>query len=281
MPSIPIVGKCFTTPAEFLAYLEGLTFGAWRPKFITMHHTGAPSLATWQGWQTRSKPVSDEQWLRNLAAYYGGLGWSAGPHFFVMPKHICVLSDPTKRGVHAVSFNALSWGVEVVGDFDSERLSGAYLDFVADAMAAMHIAAGLQPAPYRFRECGLHFHRDDPKTSKTCPGRSVAKDAVIDAIEYAMVEMTGRGEDPDEPPRPGGEVPPIPFGIVDSPDSLNVRQAASGKAAVLAQLEPGTRVRVLAKVMNGTTEWLQVHVDLRPEIAGFVASRYVAIGAGT
>jgi hypothetical protein len=186
MPSIPIVGRCFETAADFLAYLQGLKFGTWRPKFVTMHHTGAPDLKTWQGWQARAKPVSDEQWMRNLAGYYGSLGWSSGPHFFITPKHYCVLSDPTKRGVHAVSFNALSWGVEVVGDFDRERLTGDYLDWVASGIAAMHTGAGLQPAPYKFKVSGLHFHRDDPKTSKTCPGKSIVKGTMADLISKKM-----------------------------------------------------------------------------------------------
>jgi hypothetical protein len=195
MPAIPIVGTCFATPADFLAYLEALKFGAWRPQFVTMHHTGAPDLATWQGWQTRASPVSDAQWLKNLAGYYGSLGWHAGPHVFVTPKHICVLSSPTARGVHAVSFNALSWGVEVVGDFDRDRLDGGYLDFVAAALAAMHIAAGLAPEPFRLRRSGLHFHRDDPKTRKTCPGTSIRKDAIIKAVAAAMRGFAARGDD--------------------------------------------------------------------------------------
>jgi hypothetical protein len=186
MPPIPIVGTCFSAPADFLAYLQALAFRAWRPQFVTMHHTAAPSLSTWAGWQTRTAPVTDEQWLKNLAGYYGSLGWHAGPHFFVTPKHICVLTDPTRRGVHAVSFNAVSWGCEVVGDFDRERLGGDYLAFVASALAAMHVAAGLKPEPYQFRQSGLHFHRDDPKTRKTCPGTSVAKDAIVKAVATAM-----------------------------------------------------------------------------------------------
>jgi hypothetical protein len=276
MPAIPIIGKCFTTPAEFLAYLEGLRFGVWRPKFVTMHHTGAPSLATWQGWQTRSKPISDEQWLRNLAAYYGGLGWSAGPHFFVTPKHICVLSDPVKRGVHAVSFNAMSWGVEVVGDFDRERLQGDYKDFVAAAIAAMFLALDTKPQPYRFRDCGLHFHRDDPKTSKTCPGESIRKDTWIDLVADAMRDLRKEQEEADDPE---DTVKPIPSMIVGrpgkviAPDSLNIRADASAKSPVVGTLAPGVTIAIKGKAMNGTTEWLAVdHVG-----GGWVAARYIEL----
>jgi hypothetical protein len=276
MPSIPIIGACFSTPADFLAYLEGLRFGAWRPKFVTMHHTGAPSLATWQGWQTRARPISDEQWLRNLAGYYGSKGWSAGPHFFVTPRHICVLSDPTKRGVHAVSFNALSWGVEIVGDFDRERLNGDYLDFVVDALAAMHIAAALRPEPYRFRESGLHFHRDDPTTSKTCPGKSIQKDVMIDLVRRAMNDLAG-GEDDAEDTVTPAPVEAGRLGKVISPDSLNIRADASAKSPVVGSFPPGAKIVIKGKAMNGTTEWLAVDCEGDADGRGWVSARYVQL----
>jgi hypothetical protein len=189
MPSIPIVGTVHADVREFLRYLEALKFGAWRPQFVTMHHTGAPSLATWQGWQTRKVPVSDQQWMRNLAAYYGSLGWKSGPHFFITPTHYCVLSSPIARGVHAVSFNAASWGVEVVGDFDRERLDGEYLDRVVSGLAAMHLALGATPGGFVRGQSGLHFHRDDPKTGKTCPGMSIVKGVMVEAIARKMAEL--------------------------------------------------------------------------------------------
>ena len=188
--AIPIVGKCFPTAAEFISYLRGIKFGAWRPKFVTMHHTGAPDLKTWQGWQTRAKPVSDEQWLKNLAKYYGEtMKWSSGPHFFFTPKNFCVLSPPTARGVHAVSFNAMSWGVECVGDFDREKFEGAIRDKYVEGLACLHVATGLKLLPFEKKVSGLHFHRDDPKTTKTCPGKGVDKDALIKLVQAKINEM--------------------------------------------------------------------------------------------
>jgi hypothetical protein len=191
MTSIPNVGKCFSTTKEFLAYLKGIKFGAWRPQFVTMHHTGAPDLKTWQGWQTRAKPVSDEQWLKNLAKYYGDtMKWSSGPHFFFTPNNFCVLSPPTARGVHAVSFNAMSWGVECVGDFDREKFDGAVRDKYVEGLACLHIASGLQLEPFEKKVRGLHFHRDDPKTTKTCPGRGVDKGALIKLVQAKISELS-------------------------------------------------------------------------------------------
>jgi hypothetical protein len=41
----PIVKRSFSA-LEFKAYVEGLTFGLWRPRFVVMHNTSAPPKAT-------------------------------------------------------------------------------------------------------------------------------------------------------------------------------------------------------------------------------------------
>jgi hypothetical protein len=266
--AIPIVGKCFPTAAGFLAYLEGLQFGAWRPRFVTMHHTGAPNLATWRGWQTRAKPVSDQQWLKNLAVYYGNLGWSSGPHFFFTPDNFCVLSPPTSRGVHAVSFNAMSWGVECVGDFDREPFEGAVRDKYVEGLACLHIASGLQLEPFENKVRGLHFHRDDPKTNKTCPGTKVLKPDLIDLVQAEIDAMTG-GDHPAEQVN-SVLVSKDRTGTVRSPDDLNVRAAASAKAPVVKSLKSGVTVTITGEAMNGETKWFAVD-------GGFVSSRYVTV----
>ena len=47
-----VVGKSFT-PDGFAAYIAGLKFNAWRPRFVVVHNTSAPDTKTWQGWQAR------------------------------------------------------------------------------------------------------------------------------------------------------------------------------------------------------------------------------------
>lgn len=268
MSAIPIVGKCFPTAAQFLAYLDGLKWGTWRPRFVTMHHTGAPNLKTWRDWQSRPKPISDEQWMKNLAAYYGNeMKWSSGPQFFFTPNNFCVLSPPTGRGVHAVSFNAMSWGVECVGDFDVEKFDGAVRDKYIEGLACLHIASGLALAPYERGVRGLHFHRDDPKTTKTCPGKNVKKDEVIKLVQAKMLAMSG-GEQPDE------KVAPVVVkkdrtGTVNT-DGLNVRADASAKAPAVKSLKKGTSVTVTGEAMNGTTKWLAI-------AGGYVSAAYVDI----
>lgn len=252
--AIPIVGKCFGTSKEFLAYLGGVKFGAWRPRFITVHHTGSPDLKVWNGWQTRAKPVTDEQWMKNLAGYYGSLGWSSGPQFFLTPKNYCVLSPPDRRGVHAVSFNGLSWGVEMVGDFDRERLEGPLRDRYVEGLACLHIASGLKVGPFTYATQGLHFHRDDPRTSKTCPGKSIEKEALISEIIAKIEQMTG-GDAPDE--QPVLSVSAARTGIVNT-DGLSVRAGASAKTPILRTLKKGAKVTVLGSAMNDTTKWLNI-----------------------
>ena len=272
--AIPNVGKCFATVEPFLGYLESVTFNLWRPRFITMHHTGAPDLKTWLGWQKRNVPVTDEQWLRNLAAYYASLGWSAGPHFFFTPTHFCVLSPPNRRGVHAVSFNSMSWGVECVGDFDREEFSGDIRSKYIQGLACLHVAAGLQPAPFERGVRGLHFHRDDPKTSKTCPGVKVQKPFVVAQIDRVMGEMTG-GDHPDEKievAEPTGNL--TRYVTVAAPDGLNMRTAASGKAPVIENLKPTTKLQVYSEAMNGETKWLKVSVAGENDM-GWVSAKFV------
>jgi hypothetical protein len=266
--SIPFVGKCFATAAELLAYLEGLQFGAWRPRFVTMHHTGAPDLKTWRGWQTRAHPITDAQWMQNLAAYYAAppLNWHAGPHFFFTPSHYCVLSPPTARGVHAVSFNALSWGVECVGDFDSEPFDSVVRARYVAGLAALHMALGLAPAPFQRGQRGLHFHRDDPKTTKTCPGRHVDKAALILEIE-AQIADDSCGDHPAEQIRPANHEKRLGTVLVDG---LNVRAAASAKAPIVKQLDKGDQLEITGQSLNGDTLWLAVG-------GGFVAGKFIQL----
>jgi len=272
MTAIPFVGKCFKTAPEFLAYLDGIKFGAWRPRYVTMHHTGAPSLKTWRGYGNRPVPITDEKWMRNLAGYYGNeLGWSAGPHFFFTPDNFCVLSLPDRRGVHAVSFNANSWGLECVGDFDTEPFDGAVKAKYIEGLACLHLATGLSLDPYVFKTSGLHFHRDDPKTSKTCPGKKVDKADVIRLVKAKMAEMTGGAHEDDVPPPHVAKTNRTGVVNVAANDTLNVRDEPSGKSPVVKVLLRGDKVTVTGEAKNGDTLWYEV------EGGDYVAARFVTI----
>lgn len=281
MAAIPYVGKLFVSSEQFLSYLESLAFKAWRPQSLTLHHTGAPTLELWKSWQVRAKPVTDQQWLMNLAGYYGGLGWRSGPHFFVTPRHIGVLTPPTERGVHAHSFNATSWGMEVVGNFDFEAFEGEIKEKALGAIAACNVAMGWQAKD-------LLFHRDDPRTNKTCPGKRIKKEEIVRLVEIYMGDLVNDGDHPEEHIREDAEQKPIPRDEADIPteavtetpgDTLTLRLAASAKSPSIWAIPNGTRVAVLGKADNAGTEWARVWLRGRDGVArvGWVAARFLGI----
>lgn len=175
---IPFVGRRFR-PNEFDAYLKSIVFADFRPEFVTLHHTAAPSLAS------RPDGLTDTH-LQNLLHYYQDeLSWSGGPHLFVDDREdgIIVFQRLDKRGVHAVSFNRNSWGLEMLGDYDSEEINtgrGAVVrNTSVKAIALMNKRIGATAE-------SLRFHRDDPQTNKTCPGLKVHKADMVSRIAAAM-----------------------------------------------------------------------------------------------
>lgn len=194
-----IVGKSFT-PDEFEKYVETLKFGLWRPRFVVVHNTSAPDLKTWQGWQIRAKPVTDEQWAQNLVGYYRDQQhWSAGPHLFVTPRGILVFSPLTGPGTHSPAWNSISWGVETVGEFDREPFTGPIKSNLIAALAVLHAAAGLQPLPYSIGVRGMHFHREDPKTThKNCPGKNMVKSDLVRLVQEEILRRHPGGGHPED-----------------------------------------------------------------------------------
>lgn len=161
----------------FPAYLATLKRPAWA-KSVTIHHCAAPSLAQ------RPSGFTDQH-LRNLENFYKNKKrWSAGPHAFTDEDEIHGMSPFTSPGVHAVSFNRTSIGFEMLGHYDHEDpMSGrglAVCTTTAYAARAMLDWLGLP-----INEKTVLFHRDDPRTNKTCPGTKVKKDWFIDMMTLA------------------------------------------------------------------------------------------------
>jgi hypothetical protein len=172
------VGKVWTAES-FKEYLSTLKKPSY-PKSITIHHTGAPSLAQ------RPKGLL-MQHIHNIQSFYQSLGWNRGPHLFVDEDQIFGMTPLGTPGIHAVSFNRSSIGIEVLGDYDSEDpLSGRGLQCMKNAAAATRSL--LQWLDLPTNDKTVLFHRDDPKTSKTCPGKKVTKDwfltLVKDSADY-------------------------------------------------------------------------------------------------
>jgi len=149
---------------------------------VTVHHTASPSLAQRpQGFTV--------QHIHNIKDFYQNeRGWSTGPHLFSDENQIFGMCPLTEKGIHAASFNSFSVGIEMLGDYDSEDpKSGRGLQVLKTSARA--VAALLKWMGKEADSDTLTFHRDDPKTSKTCPGTKVKKDWFLGLVEAAGGEV--------------------------------------------------------------------------------------------
>jgi hypothetical protein len=163
-----IVGKSFT-PSTFSDYVASITFPAWRPQFVVLHNTATPKLADWHS-------APGDVRMRNLENYYkNDQQWSAGPHLFVADDLIWAFTPLNVSGVHSPSWNAVAWGVEMVGDYSVEPFGAALRENVLSALATLHAALGLNPDT-------LRLHKEDPKTTHICPGKNIIKADIIQGV---------------------------------------------------------------------------------------------------
>ena len=185
MPDFAIVARRFT-PAAFVPYLAGISLRTFLPSMVVLHNTAVPTLAD------RPQGFSEGQ-IHDLEHYYAhvveGRGWSGGPHLFVDDLGIWGFNPLDKRGVHSPSWNAVSWGVEMLGDYETEGFDsgrGAKVrDNAVAALAAMFAKIGAQPDDAHFK-----LHHEDPRTTHACPGRHVAKEDVRARVRAAMAGPT-------------------------------------------------------------------------------------------
>ncbi len=190
-----IVGK-FVDLAGFAAHVEGLVLTGWTPQFVVVHNTSAPSLANYADWRAhpeRHGNWTPEQWLQNLRSYYAGLGWNAGPHAFVCPDGVGLFTPFTQRGTHSPAWNAITWGIETVGEFETEPFGDGSKTNLIAVLGILHARVGLNPADYKFGVRGIHFHKEDPITThKSCPGKNMVKaDLVADVVAYMQAAHPG------------------------------------------------------------------------------------------
>ncbi len=91
-------------------------------------------------------------------------------------------------GIHAVSFNRNSIGIEILGEYDTEDpCSGRGLECMKIAAATAKVLFEWLDIPVNADT--LKFHRDDPKTSKTCPGKKVKKDWFISLVQSSVNQI--------------------------------------------------------------------------------------------
>ncbi len=163
-----IIGESFTAD-DFRTYVQDLKFNSWRPSFVVLHNTASPTFAQWH-------TVSGAQRMQNLQTYYRDTQkWSGGPHLFVADDFIWVFTPLTVPGVHSPSWNNVSWGVELVGDYSYEALGSPLKSNAVSALGTLHEAIGIDPAT-------LRLHREDPLTTHICPGNNIVKAEFITLV---------------------------------------------------------------------------------------------------
>ncbi|RYD74649.1 MAG: N-acetylmuramoyl-L-alanine amidase [Verrucomicrobiaceae bacterium] len=181
------VGRVWT-PQSLREHLTTLGPAPSWIKAICLHHTGAPSLAQ------RPRGLT-AQHIENIASFYRReKGWSTAPHLFIDDDQIFGMCDLRRKGIHAASFNSKAIGIEVLGDYDVENpLSGRGL--TCWTLAAQTTRVLLEWLKLEATEQTVLFHRDDPKTSKSCPGRKVTKEWVLRLIREASAQQPHPADD--------------------------------------------------------------------------------------
>jgi hypothetical protein len=183
-----IVGTGFTA-AAFDTYCHTLQWTAWRPSFLVVHNTGAPSLAQ------RPKGFTKQHMLNFQQFYRDQQKWKSGPHLFVDDKKIWVFTPLIVSGTHSPSWNKVSLGVEMLGNYDKEPFnSGRGLrvhENTVAALATLCAILGFDPATTR-------LHREDPLTTHACPGKNARKLGIIQDVQDLMVKRHA-GEHPIKP----------------------------------------------------------------------------------
>jgi len=156
---------------EWLQYIAGYQFGPILPTQVVLHHTWRPTVAQWRGLTS----------MRGMQRYFAGLGWTAAPHLFAAPDGIWLFTPLREIGVHAGRGNgsfSKGWytiGLEMVGDYDQERPSGAVWEHTLAILGGLSIRLNIPPTKL------LKFHRD--YSSKSCPGRAVTPAWVAGEVE--------------------------------------------------------------------------------------------------
>jgi hypothetical protein len=104
---------------------------------------------------------------------------------FIADDLIWAFTRLTTPGVHSPSWNHVSWGVEMVGDYSQEDFDqGPGSNVAANAviaLAKLHTLMSLDPTM-------LRLHKEDPLTHHNCPGKNVDK---VDMIARVQEQMGG------------------------------------------------------------------------------------------
>jgi len=179
-------------PEELPAFLASKKWSGWRPQFVTLHNTAAPTLKQWldPAHTAQQRIEGQRHYERDI------LHWHSGVHFFVAPDVIWNLCDVTQDGVHCSCFNHISFGVEMIGDYSAEAFDkgdGAKVrDNAVVLLAALHNRFGWHPDPLIHGVAGLHFHKMCKRDHHDCPGKNVDRADIVARVFAEMKRQAGK-----------------------------------------------------------------------------------------
>ena len=193
MSQFTIVGKEFS-PSAFADYAAHVPLDLWKPSLVVLHNTAVPTLAQRPEGLT-SAHIEDLHFYDEFQApKKNGRGWSGGPHLFIDQDGVWTFNPLDRKGVHSPSWNAKGWGVEMLGDFESEPFdSGNGLRVRTNAFAAL-AALFRRLDVATVTDENLKLHKEDPLTDHDCPGGRVDKAKAIAAVQALLLPTpTGIG----------------------------------------------------------------------------------------
>ena len=169
-----IIGKGYT-PNEFAEYVRDLQLTAWRPSLVVLHHAAIP-LARFPAGITPG-------FLDQQQSFFRSRKFKSGPHLYIDDNKIWVFTPLTVSGTHAATWNDVSWGVLIIGDYDrdspTEERAKRVIDNAVAALAILYGKINGDPGT-------LHLHKEDPRTPSACPGNNIVKEPIIQRVKQVM-----------------------------------------------------------------------------------------------
>lgn len=260
--SWPAVKRNFNQQG-FADYVKTLAWVKWRPSAIVWHNTAAPSLAQWiktakQDMEKGLIPGTTR--IRNLEMFFRDNNhWSGCPHLFIANDFIWVMNPLVEPGVHSPSWNHISIGIEMVGDFsieDDDTGEGLRVkNNTIFATAILCATLGIDPMSK------IWLHKQDPKTTHDCPGQDISRDKAVMINDVADL-MAGGEHSPSDTVTviAGGsaEKPVKERKAITTVSDLSFRSGPGVSNPARSELPKGVTLVVLDEAANGTTSWLKV-----------------------
>ena len=131
---------------------------------IVLHHTWKPVPSQWHGMST----------MEAICKYYERKGWTTTPHLFIVTGStdssvdgIWQMTPLNLQGTHAGAWNRTHWGIEVVGNYDTQGWREETKDLVISTMVEL-----LRWRSINFKTSTVIGHRETG-SKKTCPGSAI------------------------------------------------------------------------------------------------------------